>query len=160
MGRAQSSSENSPGPPQIEQRPWPDIITRFPLNTPERHSSLPIDFCKLCHGPSLFNQVCVHVYYDICSGGCNASVMAPPPTCTPSAGQGMLAQCRPLRDLTRASSLRPQLFLRPVMNAAVLGHWAWASRPGGLWGKQRTLTSAVIGGNWKLSVPVGHAAGL
>lgn len=51
---------------------------------------------------------------------------------------------------------RPQLLLRPVMNAL---SWAAEHQALGPQGALRTLISAVIGGNWKLSVPVGQTGG-
>lgn len=108
-------------------------------------------FLQIVHKPP-----CLYLCIDMgMRGVCDTTITPhPPPTSTPNNGWPSLVP----EGFDACLFLRPQLLLHPMMNAPVVGHWARASSPS-LWGKLRILISAVIGGNWKLSVPLGRAGG-
>ena len=103
-------------------------------------------------------HTCINIYV---KGGCDAPLCPLPlPTSTPNnvlcdagwAWSGPTGAWRvPLRP---GPSCSPAPWWMPLSWNAERQHQAW-----GLWGELKTLISAVIGGNWKLSVPLGFSGG-
>lgn len=154
-------------PPHCSEKGDQTLLQEHPSPMPRIHqSSTSVAFCFFlqivnCAHTAIYSCLYICINMDVKREMLHTHNPLKPPLSSHQHPQSWLCDAGPVlsqRGLTRASSSGPSCYSTPwwmpLSWAAERGHQALS-----LWGKLRTLISAVIGGNWKLSVPLGCTGG-